>query len=85
MSIFIKEFDEYLEHRKELNLDMDEVYKTVVNTLILILILIVIPLIIFLSQIYKTGQEVSYFNNCDTNSLIERLYNKQVYGRIRNV
>lgn len=84
MSIIAKELDEYLEHKKELNLDMDEVYKTVTNTLILVLILIVIPLIIFLSQVYKTGQEISYFNNYDTNSLIERMYNKQIYGRMWN-
>lgn len=85
MNIIAKELDEYLEHRKELNLDMDEVYKTVANTLLLILVLIVIPLIIFISQLYKSGQEVSYFNNWDTNSLIEKIYNKQIYGRIRNV
>ncbi len=85
MNIIAKELDEYLKHRKELNLDMDEVYKTVANTLLLILVLIVIPLIIFVSQLYKSGQEMSYFNNYDTNSLIERIYNKQIYGRIRNV
>ena len=67
------------------DLDKNEIYITIVNTLVLLLVFIIFPLILF---IYQLGVRIQMMTDSVAYSdapVIEKIYNKQIYGRIRNV
>lgn len=78
-------FNLWSKSSSEPTLDKDDVLQTILTTLILIMVTIVIPLAIYITEIIRTANMVTILNNYDTNPVIERMYNKQMYGRIRNV
>lgn len=67
------------------DLDKNEIYITIVNTLVLLLVFIIFPLILFIYQlsvrIHMMTDGVAYSNI----PVIEKIFNKSTYGRIRNV
>lgn len=71
--------------KQDLDLDADDVFKTIIHTLILILVLIVIPLIIFLHTSFDSNRELSFNILFDSYTTIDKIHNKNVYGSIRNV
>ena len=67
------------------DLDKNEIYITIVNTVVLLLAFIIFPLILFIYQlsvrIHMMTDSTAY-NNIPA---IEKIFNKLTYGRIRNV
>lgn len=70
--------------KDDIDLDADDVYKTIIHTLILITVLIIVPLIIFLHTSFNNANELSFNVLFDSYTTIDKIYNKQNYGSIRN-
>lgn len=67
------------------DLDKNEVYITIVNTLVLLLVFIIFPLILFIYQLSVRIQMMTDGVAYNNTPVIEKIFNKSIYGRIRNV
>ena len=67
------------------DLDKNEIYITIVNTLVLLLVFIIFPLILFIYQLSVRIQMMTDSVAYNDTPVIEKIFNKSTYGRIRNV
>lgn len=67
------------------DLDKNEIYITIVNTLVLLLVFIIFPLILFIYQLSVRIQMMTDGVAYSDTPVIEKIFNKLTYGRIRNV
>lgn len=67
------------------DLDKNEIYITIVNTLVLLLVFIIFPLILFIYQLSVRIQMMTDGVVYSNIPVIEKIFNKLTYGRIRNV
>ena len=67
------------------DLDKNEIYITIVNTLVLLLVFIIFPLILFIYQLSVRIQMMTDGVAYNNTPVIEKIFNKLTYGRIRNV
>lgn len=67
------------------DLDKNEIYIAIVNTLVLLLVFIILPLILFVYQISVRIHMMTDSTVYNNTPVIEKIFNKLTYGRIRNV